>query len=237
MLVLLPTLVVVPLLWSNGPIAQDPAYHDFADQRVFLGVPHAGDVLSNIAFVLVALIGLSLSQPIDYTVFFFGLLLTGIGSGHYHLAPDDAGLALDRAPMTAAFMGLTAAVIREHVSATWGRWLLWPLVIFGLWSVEHWMRTGDLRPYVVTQYVSLLTVFMALLFFPGPARMLWLAGVGYGLAKLCEHHDWEIWEATGHVVSGHNLKHGFAALGTLAVVWMLARRNPPEGEPTPAGAQ
>src|SRR5262245_36918451 len=36
-------------------LAQDPAYHGFADQRPWLGVPHAADVLSNLAFALVGI--------------------------------------------------------------------------------------------------------------------------------------------------------------------------------------
>src|SRR3990170_1230447 len=35
------------------PIPQDPAYHDFADRRPFLGIPNALNVLSNAPFVLV----------------------------------------------------------------------------------------------------------------------------------------------------------------------------------------
>lgn len=41
--------------WMLLPeIRQPQAYHSFADQRVFMGVPHAADVLSNLAFVAVA---------------------------------------------------------------------------------------------------------------------------------------------------------------------------------------
>ena len=34
------------------PIAQDPLYHAFADQRALLGVPHFWNVVSNLPFVL-----------------------------------------------------------------------------------------------------------------------------------------------------------------------------------------
>ena len=47
------------------PVPQDPAYHDFADERGFLGVPNFLDVFSNLAFAVVGIVALKL---------FFGLL-------------------------------------------------------------------------------------------------------------------------------------------------------------------
>ena len=40
------------------PIAQDPAYHNFADRRTILGVPNLLNVISNVPFVLVGVLGL-----------------------------------------------------------------------------------------------------------------------------------------------------------------------------------
>lgn len=42
------------------PIPQDPHYHDFADQREFLGIPNFWNVVSNSPFVVVGLLGLHL---------------------------------------------------------------------------------------------------------------------------------------------------------------------------------
>jgi hypothetical protein len=49
-----------------------PSYHHFADQRIWLGIPHFGDVASNIAFLIAGLWGLaflsrksSLAQFVD----------------------------------------------------------------------------------------------------------------------------------------------------------------------------
>ncbi len=223
-LTLSPLLVLVPVLWLHGPVEQDLAYHDFADQRTVAGIPHVGDVLTNLAFVIVGIWGLSLRPPTDYAVFFFGVLLTGIGSGYYHLSPDNATLAWDRAPMAVAFMGLLAALIRERVSPTWGRRLLWPLVFFGIWSVWYWAKTDDLRPYILTQYGTLMTVLMLLVVFPGPRWGFALAGLGYAAAKTAEILDRPVYEATGFA-SGHNLKHLFAALGSAAIVLMLMARR------------
>ena len=224
LVLLLPAVAAIPVLLAHGPIPQDPAYHDFADQRMVAGIAHFGDVVTNLGFVLVGIWGLSLRPPTDYKVFFLGVLLTGIGSGYYHLDPNNATLAWDRAPMTMAFMGLMTALIRERVSERWGRWLLGPLVAFGLWSVWYWSRTDDLRPYIVAQYVPLVTVLLLLLLFPGPSGAFWLAGLGYAAAKVAEWLDGPVFEANG-ILSGHNLKHVFAALGTAAIAAMLARRQ------------
>src|SRR5688572_26877625 len=44
---------------ASGPIAQFADYHHFADQRTFAGIPRAADVLSNVAFGVVALWGVA----------------------------------------------------------------------------------------------------------------------------------------------------------------------------------
>ena len=56
-----PLLVVAGLVaagLAHGPIHQPAGYHDFADQTVLFGIPHACDVLSNLPFAAVALWGL-----------------------------------------------------------------------------------------------------------------------------------------------------------------------------------
>ncbi len=39
------------------PISQDQNYHDFADQRTILGIPHFWNVVSNLPFIAVGLAG------------------------------------------------------------------------------------------------------------------------------------------------------------------------------------
>ena len=39
-------------------MTQPPHYHAFADQRSWAGLPHAADVLSNLGFVLMGVLGL-----------------------------------------------------------------------------------------------------------------------------------------------------------------------------------
>lgn len=46
------------MVGAPAHVPGDALFDGFADQRVFMGVPHAADVLSNLAFVAVAVLGL-----------------------------------------------------------------------------------------------------------------------------------------------------------------------------------
>ena len=105
----------------HGVIPQLANYHDFADRQTMLGIPHFGDVVSNIGFALVAIIGWINLAPVrneaalraswpGYRLFLIGLFLTAIGSTYYHLAPDNSRLVWDRLPIALACGGLLAGV-------------------------------------------------------------------------------------------------------------------------------
>ena len=233
-------------LLALPPIAQDPAYHRLADQRVLLGISNALNVLSNLPFGIVGLLGLATvfgrgagrAGPVvgpgaawPYGVLFAGVALTMAGSAYYHLAPDDARLVWDRLPMTAAFMGLVTAMLAERVSPRLGRLSLGPLLVLGVSSLAYWYWSelrgaGDLRPYILVQFGSLLVVLLLLVLYPAryPGTGYLVAGLGlYAGAKLFEAADAEVY-AFGHVVSGHTLKHLVAAAGVACVVAMLRAR-------------
>ena len=109
-------------VFLQAPIPQDPAYHEFADQRPLLGIPHCLDVISNLPFLLVGLWGSRLLfrlaatpgqqaflRPADalaYQVLFLSVALVGLGSAWYHLDPGNGRLVWDRLPMSAALHGL-----------------------------------------------------------------------------------------------------------------------------------
>src|SRR4029078_182721 len=83
------------------PISQDQNYHDFADQRTILGIPHFWNVVSNLPFIAVGVARIRHSQrnPAIF-VLFVGVLITGFGSSYYHLDPNDHTLFWDRLPMS-----------------------------------------------------------------------------------------------------------------------------------------
>jgi len=226
-------------------IAQDPAYHLFADRRALLGIPNAANVLSNLAFLAVGLLGLRVvgarrAELLDarerapWVVLFAGVVLTAVGSVVYHLSPTNASLAVDRLAMTVGFMGLFAAMITERLDVRVGVGLLLPLLVIGAATVLWWYGTelrgsGDLRPYLAVQGYPLVAIPLLLVL--GRARYTgssWLlvALALYAAAKLTEARDAAIFTATAGVVSGHTLKHLLAALGIGVLALMLSGRRP-----------
>ncbi len=230
-------------------IAQPPAYHHFADQRAWLGIPNFLDVVSNLPFALVGLLGLAflarresaaLPRPRvrwPYWVMFCGLLLTALGSAYYHWAPDNARLVWDRLPIAVTFMALVAAMITERISVRAGLWLLPLLVGIGMWSVFAWYASelrgaGDLRFYAFIQAYGVVSLPILLLLFPARytrgADYLGAAG-WYALAKLLETFDRQVY-ALGPIVGGHALKHLAAAMAGWWIVRMVGRREVIAGE-------
>lgn len=123
---------------------------------------------------------------------FGGVALTGIGSAYYHWSPDNATLFWDRLPMTIAFMALLSSVIAERVNLTLGLRLLGPLLVLGMLSTLYWhvgetLGVGDLRPYALVQFGSLIMIPLIAWLFPprytGTADLFRVAG-WYGLAKV-----------------------------------------------------
>jgi hypothetical protein len=231
--------------WLTPRTDLSPSYHHFADQRVWLGIPHFGDVVSNVVYLIAGLWGLaflsgksSLGQFVDagerwpYLFVFLGLLLTAFGSAYYHLAPDNDRLVWDRLPMTIVFMPLVSALIAERVNVRLGLWLLPTLTAVGIGSVIQWHLSvehaaGDLRFYMAVQVYAVLALFAALLLPPRYTRGSDLAVVAglYVLAKICELADRQIF-SLGRFVSGHTLKHVASGVAGFWILRMLQKRQP-----------
>lgn len=210
------------------PVAQDAAYHLFADRRSWWRIPNTLDVLTNLPFVLVGLMGLwHVAFHRQHSLFwvflaiFSGVFATGFGSAYYHWAPGNGTLVWDRLPMTITFMGLLTLVLADRLNRCW-RFALVPLLLTGLASVWYWHATesagaGDLRPYALVQFLPMLLIPLMLWLYPAPRRDI---GCYIGLvscylaAKLLEYFDRPVFELTA-VISGHSLKHLVAALATL----------------------
>ena len=216
-----------------GPAVVQPGdYHGFADQRVLWGLPFAMDVLSNLPFAMAGAAGLwflweapqrSLSnvQRAMAALFFGGLLLTAGGSAWYHGQPDDAGLAMDRAGMAVAFAGLLGLAAACRVSERAGALLGLAVLVFAPMAIKAWSSTGNVLPWTALQFGGMaLIVWLAWLRPQSTAldvRWGWVI-LAYAAAKLLESNDHAIFEMSGHLVSGHTLKHLMAAVAALPVV-------------------
>ena len=224
------------IMMSFQPIEQSLDYHDFGDRRAFIGIPNFFDVVTNIPFLVVGMAGIkfclgnrSPSFRMAWIAFFAGVALVSAGSGYYHWNPSNDTLLWDRLPITVAFMGLFAALLAEYVSAGWGRCLLVPAMLTGLFSVLYWHWFDDLRFYVWIQFVPLLIIpILMVLFRPEYSRqwLLMVAFACYFLAKILEAYDREVFAFTQNLFSGHSFKHLLAALGCLSILVMLKTRKP-----------
>ena len=230
-LIVLTSILSALVILSLDPIAQDVEYHNFEDQRIYFGIPNFWNVISNLPFLLVGCLGLYsifCSKKIKllndfkspYILFFLGVAMVAVGSSYYHLWPSNHSLVWDRLPMTIAFMSLFSIIISEFISPDFGKKLLFPLIIFGAYSVFYWHNTenagaGDLRLYILVQFLPVLVIPLILLFFkPTFTRIngYWILLFAYILAKILEHFDSQIYHAL-FFISGHSVKHVIAALG------------------------
>ena len=236
------TLAVLIAATFVDPVPQDPNYFLFADQRRILGIPHFMDVMSNLPFLVIGIVGWRLIQThpetttpataLAWKIFFFGIALTAFGSGYFHWHPDNESLVWDRLPMTIGFMSLISIIIAEYFSPDHGRKSLLPLLAIGALSVAYWAWTeaqsaGDLRPYAVVQFLPMLLIPLVIILYKDRSKLrpyLWIMIGFYVAAKVSEQLDVQLYGAGGFI-SGHSLKHLLAALAPASLVLGLMQRR------------
>jgi len=220
-------------------IPQNPAYHHFADENTWLGIPNFWNVVSNFPFLVVGSIGLYECSKISgtalektmYWVLFLGILLTGLGSAYYHWQPTNWRLVFDRLPMTLVFMSLFSLVLADIFNPR-DIALLFPfLLLLGFFSVGYWYYTetigqGDLRLYGIVQFLPMLLLPLLSIIYRN--RITYLPLILqiialYGLAKVLEKMDFIIFQWT--FLSGHSLKHVFAGLATFLLYKLIQVRK------------
>ena len=233
-----------------APIPQDPNYHLFADTRSLFGIPNFNDVMSNSGFALAGVLGTLAVAGVSgrrifakseaarpYLIYFVAVVLVSLGSGYYHWEPSNDSLFWDRLPMSIAFMSVASAVIADRVHASSGNgWLLLVLIALGVLSLVYWgyteqLQRGDLRFYAFFQFYPIVVLPFIFWLFPKhhyvPGRYIAWVVFWYGLSKVLEHFDGEVFALLGGMVSGHSLKHLAAAVSAYVVVRMLVAPKAP----------
>ncbi|PWH84512.1 alkaline phytoceramidase [Algibacter marinivivus] len=226
------TIFAITIMFLMPPINQDGSYHQFVDSNKIANIPNFWNVISNIPFLLVGILGLYklnfiTQNKIQYLIFFSGIILVSIGSSYYHLNPNNTTLVWDRLPMTIVFMSLVSIIISEFVNNKKGQLLLIPMLFIGLLSIFYWIVFNDLRLYVFVQFYPLLLIPVILVFYKSNYNLVfgyWLLLIAYIIAKVFEYFDEQIFDNLG-VISGHSLKHLVAAIGLYILTYTFIKRN------------
>ncbi len=228
--------------WFLPSFAQPQSFHDYADQRVWLGLPHAADVLSNLPFLVVGAIGLHFvlrgwrtngnafsdqRAAWPYALLFAGVVLTAFGSAWYHAQPNDTTLLWDRLPMALAFAGLVAGILTDRAAQrSFG--LLVAFATVGAGTVLYWTASGNLVPYLAMQAGFIGTALIATACIASRythANRIYAAAGLYAAAILFERLDHQVYARLEGWISGHTLKHLFACAAILSILSMLRARQ------------
>lgn len=234
------SLLAIFVMLLLEPIPQDPGYHNFSDDRQLFGISNFWNTVSNVAFVLMGILGLTRASRLTrretkpgYMVLCSGVLLVGFGSAYYHLEPSNESLVWDRLPMTIAFMALFVMMLEERVLKKRRPFLLPILILAGALSVFYWAVSeaagrGDLRPYALVQFLPVALIPLIILLFRRKYlsnSLLLSAFLLYFVAKAFEHFDAEIFSALGYL-GGHPLKHIVAAAAALCTICAVPVQRP-----------
>ncbi len=221
------------------PIPQNPAYHAFADQRQLLHINNALNVLSNIMFIAAGIYAMlrfntdekfntSEAIRISTNVFFFGVILIGIGSAYYHANPNNQTLLWDRLPMSIALMAFFNLVIAAFIDQAIAKKLLTWMLLTGVVSVFYWYFTelaghGDLRFYGLVQFIPLLITPYILYRYQSNSlhkKPIVILLLFYFIAKVFELGDIPLFNLTGWI-SGHTIKHLISGFAPLLVLYAI----------------
>jgi hypothetical protein len=228
-----------------------PDYNSFADQVTRLSIPNFGNVASNLGFVVVGvwalgwvwtererLLGTRFRERAElalYASFFAAAILVGLGSAYYHWAPTNATLFWDRLPMTLAVAALTGAFLAERVDRRSGVAVAVALALFLPGTLLYWRMSEaggaeNVWPYLVGLYGSLGVATLVLVLFPSPythggqalVAVAWYA-LAMPLDKILDAWVYSL----GGIVSGHAVKHLFAAAAMFWLFWFMLRPRVP----------
>jgi len=220
-------------------VPQDIEYHLFVDNEVLLNISNFHNVISNLPFLIVAILGFSFliknghyftkeEGAMSWTLV-SGIALIGFGSAFYHYNPSNFSLIWDRIPMTIVFASLFSLILYDLIEPTVG-WKVFAVFLpFGIMSVVYWwisesLGFGDLRPYIFVQFFPMMAIPLMLILTKNKSnlRPLILMTLFYFLAKYFEQNDSLFMDLISY--SGHSLKHLCAALAVYFSVSYLKNR-------------
>lgn len=225
-------ILAVSALFLLPPIEQNKNYHKFCDADTLFNIPNFWNVISNLPFLIIGLTGMYTTRrlsenKIQYMLFFLGISLVSLGSGYYHLNPNNDTLVWDRLPMTISFMSLFSIIISEFIDLKTGLKFLAPAILIGLLSVVYWVVYNDLKVYMLVQFYPVIAILVILIFFKSKYNLTygyWILLLAYIVAKFFEHFDCQT-QSVLNVLSGHTLKHLVISAGMIGLLYTYVKRT------------
>lgn len=236
-------------LMAWGPVVLRPQMHQFADTRVWWGVPSGVNVWSHLPLLPLGLWGLwrvtrlPASEPLRlvWACFFVSQMLATVGGMAYHWHPGDLTFIWDQVPRSAACALFATAFVAERVDARLGRvqGVGLALVAVALAMLWWWVTrltggAGDLRPLIWLEFspIGLLAAGAWTLRGHLLSRLDWQRSVlSFAVAQTVDWADRPIYDWSGQSVSGHALRHLALAACVGWVAWRLGRSAYPVARP------
>jgi hypothetical protein len=221
-----------------GPVGLVPHMHHFADTRMVWGTPNGGLVWSHLPLLPIGAWGLwrvsrlPSDEPLRgvWATFFCCQMMATVGGMVYHWQPNDLTFVGDQLPRSAACSLFAAAFLAERIDRRFGGQMAISVALLatcmgGLWwlgTLNAW-GVGDLRPLLLLELSPIAMVATGAWTLRGHllTRQDWMRSqLSFVVAQTIDWADAPIFEWTGHVVSGHALRH--VALAT-CVGWVAYR--------------
>lgn len=121
--------------------------------------------------------------------------------------------------MTIVFAGILAMLWTSATAqrVSWLQMLI--LLVVSLGMIGYWLAFNSSWPYVILQFGGLTLIVGMTLGRKVDGVFAWtLVVVFYGIAKIFEAPDWQVWELSHHVIAGHALKHVASGLAGAALI-------------------
>lgn len=229
-LILLFSSVLIGTLFFVHPIHQNLSYHNFAEQRFLVGIPHWGDVITNLSFAIAGVLLLAFKNNIEcypgqknvFYLFIFSCIALCLGSGYYHYNPNNYGLLWDRATMLLGFaLILLDTAIRYNIISHKNLLIkIFLMELLFLITLFPWVYFDRLELYVLAQFfvMSVMPLLAIKNYLEQKVshnglltnknamhqHILYMF-LFYSLAKFFEHYDVLFYNLIGF--SGHSIKH------------------------------
>jgi len=204
-------------IFTKKPLPKE--YHNFADQRKFIGISNFFDVISNVAILIPAIYLITKqkkSSPLS-NLLIIHIILLAIASSYYHLNPSDDTIIWDFMMIATTSM----IVLIMFTNYTDIRGLL--LYIVGILSVIYWKYNNDLRPYILILIGVPLYIIVKHYKNIDLRNYIYIIIIANIILRLSEHNDHAIYKMTNNQISGHTLKHIFSGIGIFYVIIMLQK--------------